>query len=50
MQIYDLSETREKVILVGVEDNSGIPMEESLNELAELASTAGAVVVGRMMY
>lgn len=49
MQIYDLSETREKVILVGVEDNSGIPMEESLNELAELASTAGAVVVGRMI-
>lgn len=49
MQIYDLSETREKVILVGVEDNSGIPMEESLDELAELAETAGALTVGRVI-
>lgn len=49
MQIYDLSETREKVILVGVEDNSGIPMTQSLDELAELTNTAGALVVGRVI-
>lgn len=49
MQIYDLSKNSEKVILVGVEDNSGIPMAQSLDELEELALTAGAVTVGRVI-
>ena len=49
IQIYDLSKNSEKVILVGVEDNSGIPMAQSLDELEELALTAGAVTVGRVI-
>ncbi len=49
MQLYDLSEEREKVILVGVEEHQGIPMAESLSELDELAQTAGALTVGRVI-
>lgn len=51
MRTYDLSDVSEKVILVGVEDYSDISlsMEESLDELEELACTAGAVTVGRMI-
>jgi len=52
MQIYDLSQTQEKVILVGVEDNArgpAISMKDSLDELEALAQTAGAVTVGRII-
>lgn len=44
-----LKEAEEKVILVGVQLNENEPAEESLDELGELAKTAGAEVVGRMI-
>ena len=37
-------ETEERVILVGVQAGDGDDMNESLDELGELAATAGAVV------
>ena len=37
------------MILVGVQENGGAKAEESLDELAELASTAGAKVEGRLV-
>ena len=40
---------QERVILVGVQENGGANAEESLDELAELASTAGAKVEGRLV-
>ena len=40
--MFDLREEQERVILVGVQENGGANAEESLDELAELASTAGA--------
>lgn len=39
----------EKVILVGVSETSGADAEESLHELYELAKTAGAETVGRVI-
>ena len=49
MTMYELKEEEERVILVGVQLNENEPAEESLDELGELAKTAGAVVVGRMI-
>ena len=49
MTMYELKEAEEKVILVGVQFNENEPAEESLDELGELAKTAGAEVVGRMI-
>lgn len=49
MTMYELKEAEEKVILVGVQLNENEPAEESLDELVELAKTAGAEVVGRMI-
>ena len=49
MEIYELKEIEERVILVGVQENSGDDAEESLRELAELVSTAGAVTVGTLI-
>ena len=42
-------EIQDRVILIGVQANLGDDMEESLDELKELASTAGAVTVGRII-
>lgn len=39
----------ERVILVGVQTNENDRVEESLDELEELACTAGAVTVGRLI-
>ena len=47
--MFDLREEQERVILVGVQENGGANAEESLDELAELASTAGAKVEGRLV-
>lgn len=47
--MFDLREEQERVILVGVQENGGAKAEESLDELAELASTAGAKVEGRLV-
>ena len=49
MTMYELKEEEERVVLVGVQLNENEPAEESLDELGELAKTAGAVVVGRMI-
>lgn len=49
MEVYELKEIEERVILVGVQENDGEDAAESLRELAELASTAGAVTVGTLI-
>lgn len=48
-QIYDTEEMVEKVILVGVQLGDETETENSLEELKELARTAGAVTVGKML-
>lgn len=47
--LYENREITEKVILVGVSEQDGADMEQSLDELAELARTAGAEVAGRVI-
>ncbi len=49
MNIYELKEQEERVILVGVQVNDSELVEESLDELSELAKTAGATVAGRLI-
>ena len=47
--MYEMEDIKEKVILVGVETGGDEPAETSLDELAELARTAGAEVAGRLI-
>ena len=47
-KLYDMKEEPEKVILVAVSDGDEAKVNESLDELEELVSTAGAITVGRM--
>ena len=47
--LYDMEHVEERVILVAVEAGGEIPADQSLNELAELAKTAGAQVAGRVI-
>lgn len=47
--MYEMEEIKEKVTLVGVETGGDEPAESSLDELAELARTAGAEVAGRLI-
>ena len=49
MEAFELKEIEERVILVGVRENNGEDTEESLQELAELARTAGAETVGSLI-
>lgn len=49
MTLYDTDEIIERVILVGVAFDTDDDTDRSLDELAELAKTAGAVTVGRMV-
>ena len=49
MALYDTDDEQENVVLVGVELNPLDDCEKSLEELAELAKTAGAVTVGKMI-
>ena len=42
-------EIQDRVILIGVQADRGDDMEESLDELGELAATAGAYVAGRII-
>ena len=44
-----IEEVEERVILVGVSTGDGDDTEQSLDELEELAKTAGAVTVGRVI-
>jgi GTP-binding protein HflX len=48
-EIYETKKMIERVILVGVSFQDGDDTEQSLDELGELAATAGAVTVGRMI-
>lgn len=48
-EMIDLKEMQERVILVGVSTNDHDDTEKSLDELEELAATAGAVTVGRVI-
>lgn len=47
--LYDTDEEVERVVLVGVELDPKDDVESSLDELSELAKTAGAVTVARMI-
>jgi len=47
--MIELKQVKEKVILVGVSTDDHDDTEKSLDELEELASTAGAVTVGRVV-
>ena len=47
--MYNMYDIRERVILVGVDTEGGETAERSLDELAELAATAGAEVTGRLI-
>ena len=48
-EMYEIEEITEKVILVGVSTSDSDRAEESLDELEELANTAGAVTVGKVI-
>lgn len=48
-KIYETEERKERVILVAADLEDGTDVEYSLSELAELAETAGAVTVGKMI-
>lgn len=47
--MYETEHIEETVILVGVDTGNGEMQERSLDELAELAKTAGAKVAGRLI-
>jgi len=47
--MIELNNIEEKVILVGIQTYEGENVEESLDELEELARTAGAAVCGRVI-
>lgn len=49
MEFYEFNEIEERVILVGVQSMTGDDTEESVNELGDLAATAGAKVVGAVI-
>ena len=48
-ELYEIEEQAERVILVGVATDNLKEVEDSLIELSELASTAGAVTVGTLI-
>ena len=49
MKFYENSEIQERVILVGVQVNDGEDTLESLDELEELARTAGAETLAKVV-
>ena len=46
---YEIEQLEERVVLVGVSERDGDDADDSLVELAELAKTAGATVVGTLI-
>ena len=48
-EMHDIKEVVERVILISVEENPQDDTQACLDELGELAKTAGAVVVGQMI-
>lgn len=49
MQIYEIGEVEERVILIAVQSGGNEDVWESLNELEELANTAGAITVDKVV-
>ena len=49
MQFYEFKETQERVILIGVQTEVGDDVEASMDELEELAETAGAETVAKVI-
>ena len=49
MELYDLKQEEERFILIGIQPGGNEPAEESLDELEDLAETAGAAVAGRLI-
>ena len=47
--MYDTEKEIEKVVLIGIDYNNEYDAESCLDELYDLAKTAGAVCVGRML-
>lgn len=47
--MFDMTQTQEQVILVGIQLADGDDTQASLDELEQLAETAGAVTVGRII-
>ncbi len=47
--MHEIKEIEERLILVGVQEDDSYDVEESLDELEELAETAGAEAVGRLV-
>ena len=48
-ELHEIKEQEERFVLVGVASNMGDDTKESLDELEELAATAGAVTVGKII-
>lgn len=48
-ELYEIKEIEERLILVGVSTSDGDDTAESLDELEELASTAGAITVAKVI-
>ena len=48
-ELHEIKEQEERFVLVGVASNMGDDTQESLDELEELAATAGAVTVGKII-
>ena len=48
-QMYDIKDEIERFVLVGVASADSDDTVESLDELEELAATAGAVTVGKII-
>ncbi len=48
-EMFELNDIQEKVILVGVSTSDQDDTQKSLDELEELAATAGAITVGRVV-
>ncbi len=48
-EAFEMEELQEKLILVGVGEQNGDDVNESLDELEELVETTGAVVCGRIV-
>ncbi len=48
-QLFDIKEVEERFVLVGVSSSDSDDTQESLDELEELASTAGAITVAKII-
>lgn len=49
-KLYDTKELEEKLVLIGIDNDRDImDIDSSLDELEELTTTAGGIVIGRMI-